>query len=77
MLDITDFDVVSWIKVEMKDKLKAEIARAVLFGDGRSSASQDKVDPLHIRPVVSDSATYTVKVDVAGTTASEIGEKSY
>ncbi|MDD4275620.1 MAG: phage major capsid protein [Clostridia bacterium] len=74
MLDITDFDVVSWIKVEMKDKLKAEIARAVLFGDGRSSASQDKVDPLHIRPVVSDSATYTVKVDVAGTTASEIGE---
>ena len=61
VLDITDFDVVAWLKTEMRGKLDEEIARAILIGDGRSSSDEDKIDPLHIRPVYGDDATYTVK----------------
>ena len=61
IIDITDFDVVAWLKGEMRGKLDEEIARAILIGDGRSSSSADKVDPLKIRPVYQDDATYTIK----------------
>lgn len=61
VIDITDFDVVAWLKTEMRGKLDEEIARAILIGDGRSSSDEDKIDPLHIRPVYGDDATYTVK----------------
>ena len=61
VIDITDFDVVAWLKGEMRGKLDEEIARAILIGDGRSSSSADKVDPLKIRPVYQDDATYTIK----------------
>lgn len=61
MLDITDFDVVSWIKAEMQVKLKEELARAILFGDGRSVTSDDKIQEDHIRPILSDDAFYSVK----------------
>lgn len=61
IIDITDFDVVAWLKGEMRGKLDEEIARAILIGDGRSSSSADKVDPLRIRPVYQDDATYTIK----------------
>ncbi len=61
VVDITDFDVVAWLKTEMRGKLDEEIARAILIGDGRSSSDEDKIDPLHIRPVYGDDATYTIK----------------
>ena len=61
IIDITDFDVVAWLKGEMRGKLDEEIARAILIGDGRSSSDADKVDPLKIRPVYQDDATYTIK----------------
>ena len=61
IIDITDFDVVAWLKGEMRSKLDEEIARAILIGDGRSSSSADKVDPLKIRPVYQDDTTYTIK----------------
>ena len=61
IIDITDFDVVAWLKGEMRGKLDEEIARAILIGDGRSSSDSDKVDPLKIRPVYQDDTTYTIK----------------
>lgn len=61
IIDITDFDVVAWLKGEMRGKLDEEIARAILIGDGRSASSADKVDPLKIRPVYQDDTTYTIK----------------
>ena len=61
IIDITDFDVVAWLKGEMRGKLDEEIARAILIGDGRSASDADKVDPLKIRPVYQDDTTYTIK----------------
>lgn len=61
VIDITSFDVVSWIKAEMQVKLKEELARAILFGDGRSVTSDDKIQEDHIRPILSDDAFYSVK----------------
>ena len=60
IIDVTDFDVVAYIKNEMRGKLDEEIARAVLIGDGRSSASKDKINPLHIRPILGDDPTYVI-----------------
>ena len=60
IIDVTDFDVVAYIKNEMRGKLDEEIARAILIGDGRSSASKDKINPLHIRPILGDDPTYVV-----------------
>lgn len=74
VIDIVDFDVVAWIKTEMRQKLNAELARAFLFGDGRSSASDDKISPLNVRPVATDDGVYTIKVPVAGETAAVIAE---
>jgi HK97 family phage prohead protease/HK97 family phage major capsid protein len=64
LLDITDFDVVAWVKAEMRMMLEEEIARAILIGDGRSTASDDKIDESNIRPVWTDADLYTVKVPV-------------
>lgn len=61
VLDITDFDVVSWIKAEMQVKLKEELARAILFGDGRSVTSDDKIQEDHIRPILTDDDFYSIK----------------
>ena len=65
VVDITDFDVIAWLKAEMRGKLDEEIARAILVGDGRSSSSEDKIDPLKIRPVYGDDTTYTIKRTLA------------
>jgi len=54
IIDITDFDVVAWIKTEMRMMLNEEIARAILIGDGRPSDSDDKIKENHIRPIVKD-----------------------
>lgn len=64
VIDITDFDVVAWIKSEMRMMLNEEIARAILIGDGRLTSSEDKIPEDHIRPVAFDSALYTVPVEV-------------
>ena len=64
VVDITDFDVVSWIKTEMRGMLDEEIARAILVGDGRSTASDDKIKEDCIRPIWTDDELYTVKAKV-------------
>ena len=61
VIDITDFDVVAWLKSEMRMMLDEEIARAILIGDGRLGSSEDKIDETHIRPVISDEDLYTIK----------------
>ncbi len=67
IVDITDFDVVSWINQEMKFMLTEEIARAVLVGDGRDSSSDDKIQEDHIRPIVSDADFFTMKATAKDT----------
>ena len=64
VLDITDFDVVAWLKAEMRLKLDEEIARAILFGDGRSNADEDKIKEEHIRPIATDEELYVTTVYV-------------
>lgn len=74
VVDITDFDVVAFIKKEMREMLDEEIARACLIGDGRLSSSDDKIDEQHIRPIWKDADLYTIKKDVtvkANATADE------
>lgn len=61
VIDITEFDVIAYLKAEMRVMLDEELARAFLIGDGRSVDSNDKINPLNIRPVWGDSETYTVK----------------
>lgn len=59
--DITDFDVISWLKGEMRMMLNEELARAFLVGDGRSSAADDKINETNIRPIWTDDDAYTIK----------------
>lgn len=61
VIDITDFDVVAWLKGEMRMMLDEEIARAVIVGDGRLAASEDKISETNIRPIWTDDDTYTIK----------------
>lgn len=61
IIDIKNFNVVAWIKKEMRKMLDEEIARAILFGDGRLASSEDKIDENCIRPVISDNDLYAMK----------------
>ena len=61
VIDITDFDVIAWLKAEMRMMLDEEIARAILVGDGRLASSDDKISEDKIRPIWKDSDLYTVK----------------
>lgn len=61
VIDITDFDVVSWLKGEMRMMLNEELARAFLVGDGRSASSDDKINETNIRPIWTDDDVYTIK----------------
>lgn len=63
--DITSFDVIAWLKKEMRTKLNEELARAYLIGDGRNTASDDKINEGNIRPIVNDDDFYTIKVQAA------------
>ena len=67
IIDITDFDVVVFMKNEMRMMLNEELARAILVGDGRLPDAQDKIDEEHIRPVWTDDEMYTVHTVVDGT----------
>ena len=64
IVDITDFDVVAWLKGEMRLMLDEEIARAILFGDGRSASSPDKISATNIIPICSDAELYTISKEV-------------
>lgn len=65
MEDITDLDVVAFMKSEMRGLLNEEIARAALIGDGRSSSDEDKINELCIRPIWTDDALYSIKKTVS------------
>lgn len=64
IIDITDFDIVAWLKTEMRMMLDEELARAFLIGDGRLASSDDKIDENCIRPIAKDEDLFTVHVDV-------------
>ena len=64
IIDITDFDVVVWLKSEMRMMLNEEIARAILISDGRLSSSDDKINEQNIRPIAYDAELYSVRVPV-------------
>lgn len=72
VVDITDFDVIAWVKTEMRGKLDEEIARAIIFGDGRSTTSDDKIDESKIIPVVSDAELYTINYPVSSSAAVDV-----
>ena len=65
VIDITDFDVVAWLKAEMRMMLEEELARAILVGDGRPSSSDDKINELNIRPIWTDDDFYTIKKKIS------------
>lgn len=72
VIDITDFDVVAWLKMEMRMMLDEEIARAILVGDGRLSSDDDKINEMCIRPIATDADLYCVKAKVSvGAAATE------
>ena len=78
VIDITDFDVVAWLKSEMRMMLDEEIARAILVGDGRLSSSDDKINEQNIRPIWTDADLYTIKSVInvaANATPAELAEE--
>ena len=64
IVDITDFDVIAWLKAEMRGMLDEEIARAILIGDGRLASSDDKINEGNIRPIAKDDSLYTIQKTV-------------
>ena len=79
VVDITDFDVVAWLKGEMRMMLDEEIARAVLVGDGRLNSSDDKINEANIRPIWKDDDLYTIKqaVSVAAAATADQTAKAF
>lgn len=73
VVDITDFDVVAWLKAEMRMKLQEELARAILIGDGRLSSDDDKIQETHIRSILNDADFYALKKTV---TMSSLSDKT-
>lgn len=74
IIDITDFDVVQWLKAEMRVMLDEEVARAVLVGDGRDVADPDKINEANVRPILTDSDVYCTNVNVAPSSFDQLGE---
>lgn len=66
LLDITDFDVIAWVKAEMRNKLDEELARAILIGDGRSNSDPYKINEENIRPILKEDDLYCIKKDLGG-----------
>lgn len=71
VIDITDFNVVSWLKNEMKGKLNEEIARAILIGDGRAITDPDHVDDEAIRPILKENDLYAIHKSLESNTTDE------
>lgn len=79
-IDITDFDVVAWIKGEMRMMLDEELARAYLIGDGRLASDDDKISEEHIRPIANDADLFTIKKAVTlgtGDAADDITARNF
>ena len=76
VIDITDFDVVAWLKSEMRMMLDEEIARAVLVGDGRLSSSDDKIKEDCIRPIATDAELYTIRASVSVSSTATDNDKA-
>jgi len=72
VIDITDFDVVAWIKSEMRGQLDEEIARACLIGDGRLGSDEDKISEDHIRPILTDNSLFVIRHYASGSPRSVI-----
>ena len=77
ILDITDFDVVAWIKSEMRIMLNEEIARAILIGDGRNPLSNDKISEDHVRPIATDKPLFTIQQTVTVGASEEATAKNF
>lgn len=76
VIDITDFDVVSWLKTEMRMMLNEEIARAILVGDGRLPDSDDKIKEANIRPIWKDADLYAIKSLIELTSSTTADERA-
>ena len=76
-IDITDLNVLSWIKTEMRFMLNEELARAYLLGDGRLASDDDKIDEARIRPVVNDASLFVIRWGVAAGSADEDKAKNF
>lgn len=76
VIDITDFDVVAWLKSEMRMMLDEEIARAILVGDGRSASSDDKINEQNIRPIWTDEDLFTIKTLIQTATGASASDKA-
>ena len=76
VVDITDIDVIAWLKAEMRMMLNEEIARAVLVGDGRLTSSDDHIKEDNIRPIWKDADLYTIKYPIAITKDTTAAEKA-
>lgn len=79
VIDITDFDVVAWIKGEMRGQLDEELARAALIGDGRLTSDDDHISEDHIRPIYNDADLFTIKVglNLTGTVTEDDVAKAF
>nr|DAV24896.1 MAG TPA: major capsid protein [Bacteriophage sp.] len=75
VIDITDFDVVAWLKTEMRMMLDEEIARAILVGDGRLASSDDKINESNIRPIWKDEDLYNIKATINVAASASTDEK--
>ena len=76
VVDITDFDVVAWLKTEMRMMLDEELARAFLVADGRLASSDDKINEQNIRPIAFDDDLYTIKAEVEVTAATTAEQRA-
>ena len=79
VVDITDFDVVSWLKSEMRGQLNEELARAYLVGDQRTAGENDKINEQCIRPIWTDADLFTIKeaVEVAANASDDVVAKAF
>lgn len=79
VIDITDFDVIAWLKTEMRMMLNEEIARAGLVGDGRLASSDDKINEQNMRPIWTDSDLFTIKASftVSGSATEDDKAKAF
>ena len=77
VVDITDFDVVAWLKHEMRTMLDEEIARAILVGDGRLASSDDKINESNIRPILNDADLFVIRWGVSAGKDSDEKAKNF
>lgn len=77
VIDIVDFDVIAWLKTEMRMMLDEEIARAILVGDGRLASSDDKINEQNIRPILNDADLFTIRWSVAAGSSDDEKAKNF